>query len=603
MQRRFPRALAAINRGVARDGAYYLFTLRLVPLFPFFVINLAMALTPMPTWRFYWVSQLGMLAGTAVYVNAGTQLAQIREPGDVLSPALIGSFVLLGLFPWLARGVLTLLRRRRALAGFPRPRQFDNNLLVIGAGSAGLVAAYVAATVRARVTLVEAQRMGGDCLNTGCVPSKTLIHSARMRHHLRRAEAFGLRDVDGEVDFAAVMRRVRAVIATIEPHDSVQRYTSLGVNCVAGRARLVSPWEVEIQGETGTSQRLTARHIVIATGARPAVPDIPGLATAGYVTSDSVWQLEALPQRLVVLGGGPVGCELAQAFARLGSAVTLIVRSRLLPREDEEVARELAACFESEGIRVLQYARVEDAAAVDGDKRLQVRMNQSDVITVSGDQLLVAVGRQANTEGLGLEAVNVACNADGTVAVDDCLQSSCPTVFACGDVAGPYQYTHAAAHQAGYAAVNALFGMLKRFRVDYAALPHATYCDPEVARVGLNETEARAQQVDYEVTRYALDDLDRAIVDGETRGFVKILTQPGRDRILGVTIVGHAASELLAEYTLAMNNNLGLNKVFNTIHSYPTFGEANRFAAGNWKQAHRPERILQWLQRLHALRR
>ena len=595
VQTRFGDRLRAINQGVERDGAFYLFTLRLVPVFPFFVINMVMGLTPLRTWTFYWVSQVGMLAGTAVYVNAGTQLAQISSTADILSPALLFSFVLLGFFPWLARGLNQWVKARRVLGRFRRPARFDTNLVVIGAGSAGLVTAYIAAAVKAKVTLIEKHRMGGDCLNTGCVPSKALIRSSRINRYLQRASEFGLREVSGRVDFAAVMQRVQQSIASIEPHDSVERYTALGVDCVQGEAQLVSPWEVQVG-----DRRISARHIVIATGARPAMPAIDGLDPARVLTSENLWQLQEQPEHLVVIGGGPIGCELAQAFVRLGSRVTMVVRNDILPKEDSDVVAAVRENLLADGITVLLNTGVDRVDHAAGELLLGSGGEQT---RLAFSHLLVATGRRANTDGLNLDALGIQRNADGTLRTDRFLRTDCPTVYACGDVAGPYQFTHVAAHQAWYAAVNALFGGLKKFAVDYRVIPRVTFTDPEVAQVGLNEGEARQRNIAFEVTRYGIDDLDRAIVDGEAHGFVKVLTVPGKDKILGVTIVGYHASELLAEYVLAMKHGLGLNRILGTIHSYPTLGEANKFAAGQWKQAHKPERLLRMVESFHRWRR
>ena len=598
VQGRFGRQLRAVNEGFEKDGAFYLFSLRLVPLFPFFLINLLMGLLPIGVWRYYWVSQLGMLPGTAVYVNAGTQLGNLTSTSGIISPALLGSFVLLGIFPLLARWLLNYLQGRRALAAYQRPREFDTNLIVIGAGSAGLVASLIAATVKARVTLSERERMGGDCLNTGCVPSKALIRSARVADYVRRAGEFGLHPVAVEVDFRRVMERVQAVVKTIEPHDSVERFTELGVDCVQGDARILSPWEVEVNGET-----LSARNIIIASGSRPRVPDIPGLDRIDYLTSDTIWGIRELPGRLLVLGGGPIGCELAQAFARLGSAVTLVTRAeRILPREDEEASGQLRAAFERQGIEVhvgsKPLAIEEDGAGghclVDGSPGSR---------RIPFDRLLLAVGRSPNVEDLGLEALGIPLTAAGNVAVDDYLRTAVPTILACGDVAGPYLFTHMASHQAWYAAVNALFGQFRKFRVDYSVVPWATFTDPEVARVGLNEAEARQRGIDFEVSRYGLDDLDRAIADGEAHGFVKVLTEPGRDRIIGATVVGYHAAELVNEFVLAMKHGIGLNKILGTIHIYPTLSEGNKFAAGEWRKARKPERLLAWVRRYHQWRR
>ncbi len=603
VQARFGRQLAPINEGVARDGTFYLLTLRLVPVFPFFLINLLMGLTPIGALRFYVVSQVGMLLGTAVYVNAGTQLAAIASVRDIVSPGLLGSFVLLGLFPLLAKAGVGWLQRRKLYARWPKPKRFDRNLVVIGAGAGGLVSAYIAAAVKAKVTLIEGHRMGGDCLNFGCVPSKALIRSAKLAKQLKKAATLGVAEAHGRVDFAAVMQRVQRVIADIEPHDSVERYTGLGVEVLQGHARITSPWTVLVTKPDGTTQTLTTRSIVIAAGASPFVPPIPGLQAVGCLTSDTVWGLTACPRRLVVLGGGPIGCELAQSFARLGSEVTQVeMAPRVMLREDPEVSELVAAALREDGVRLLtghQAVRVEQVA---GEKRLVAKHGDAEVV-IPFDELLCAVGRSPRVTGYGLEELGIPLTPKKTIATDGYLQTLYPNIYAVGDVAGPYQFTHTAAHQAWYAAVNALFGRFRRFKADYSVIPWATFTDPEVARVGLSETEAREQGVPFEVTRYGLDDLDRAIADGTAHGFVKVLTVPGRDRILGVTIVGEHAGDLLAEYVLAMKHGLGLNKILGTIHTYPTLAEANKYAAGEWKRAHAPQKLLQWVAKYHAWER
>ncbi len=598
VQQRFGDRLQSINAGMTKDGALYLFSLRLVPLFPFFVINLVMGLTPIRTWTYYWVSQLGMLAGTLVYVNAGTQLAGLDSLSGILSPALIGSFVLLGIFPLIAKRIVTLIKRRRALAGWIRPRSFDRNLVVIGGGSAGLVSAYIAAAVKAKVSLIEKHKMGGDCLNTGCVPSKALIRSSRLLAQSRRAQEWGFDSMDVKFDFGRVMERVQRVVKQVEPHDSVERYSSLGVDVIEGEARITSPYTVEVDG-----RELTTRNIIVATGARPFVPPIPGLDQIDYLTSDNLWQLRELPQRLLVLGGGPIGCELSQAFARFGAKVTMVeMAPRLMIREDEDVAALVQARFEEEGIEVLAGHRATEFLIENGEKRLRCDRD-GDAVIVPFDQVLVAVGRRPNTSGFGLEELGLPLNPNGTIQVDDYLQSPIPSIYACGDVAGPYQFTHTAAHQAWYAAVNSLFGGFRRFRVDYSVIPFATFTDPEVARVGLNEQEAQQQGVSYEVTRFDLSELDRAIAEGEAHGMVKVLTVPGKDRILGATIVGENAGELIGEFTAAMKHGFGFNKILGTIHIYPTLLEANKYAAGEWKRAHAPQKLLEWVGRFHAWRR
>ena len=599
---RFGARLAAIDEGVAREGAFYLFMLRLVPAVPFFLVNLLMGLTALPTWTYFWVSQIGMLAGTAVYVNAGTQLGQIDSLRGIVSLPLIASFVVLGVFPLAARKLLGLLQARKVYARWDKPRQFDRNLVVIGGGSAGLVTALIAAVVKAKVTLVEGHKMGGDCLNFGCVPSKALIRSAKLARQLRDAAAYGLDGHSATVDFAKVMERVQRVIQTIAPHDSVERFTGLGVEVLQGQARITSPWTVEVTTPAG-KQVLTTRAIVIATGAAPFVPDLPGLAEVGYETSDTIWNLRSLPRRLVILGGGPIGCELAQSFARLGAQVTQVeMGERLMPREDPEVSTLVAAALADDGVQILTRHQALRCEHIDGAKRLLVRSEAGEQ-ALEFDVLLCAVGRAPRTRGFGLEELGVPISPRRTVATDDFLRTNYPNILACGDVAGPYQFTHTAAHQAWYAAVNGLFGHLKRFKVDYSVIPWTTFTDPEVARVGLSETEAKAQGVAYELSRFELAELDRAIADEAAHGFIKVLTRPGSDKILGVTIVGDHAGDLLAEYVLAMKHGLGLKKILGTIHTYPTLAEANKYVAGEWARAHTPHGLLRWVARYHRWRR
>lgn len=617
LETRFSQRLAEVNRGIEREGPFYLFTLRLLPVIPFFVLNLLMGLTRMRPWTFFWVSQLGMLAGTLVFVNAGTQLARIEALSDILSPALLASFALLAALPWLLKVALARWRRGRVLARWAadRPRQFDRNLMVIGAGAGGLVTAYIAATVKAKVTLIEDHKMGGDCLNYGCVPSKTLIKSAKVAHQMRHADRYGLQATAPVVNFKAVMQRIQAVIGAIAPHDSVSRYTALGVDVRQGHARLVNPWTVEITAPDGSAQRLTARSIVIATGASPVVPALPGIENSGYVTSDTLWErfarYDAPPRRVVVVGGGPIGCELAQALVRLGSHVTLIESGpRVLPREDDDVSDVVAHTLSTEGVDLrvghtaLRCEQTHDLGSAPRQS-LVLQSSQGSEYSVEFDELVCAVGRQARLTGYGLEALGIP--AARTIDTNEYLQTLYPHIYAVGDVAGPYQLTHVASHQAWYAAVNALFGDFRSFKVDYRVIPRATFTDPEVARVGLSEAEAQEQGVPVEVTRYDIDDLDRQICEEgaapSSRGFVKVLTPPGKDRIVGVTIVGPHAGELLAEYVLAMKHGLGLNKILGTIHTYPTLSEANKYAAGEWKRAHAPEQLLKWVERFHTWRR
>ena len=554
-----------------------------------------MGFTPIRTGVFYIVSQIGMLPGTIVFINAGTQLGNIESTSGILTPGLLFSFALLGVFPLIAKKAVSFFKTRRIISKYPRPKKYDYNIAVIGAGSAGLVSSYIAATVRAKVVLIEKNKMGGDCLNTGCVPSKALIRSAKILSYAKRAEEFGFKTANIDFDFNDIMERVQSVIKKVEPHDSIERYTELGVECIEGEAKISSPYTIEVNGNS-----ITAKNIIIASGGSPYVPPIPGLEKTGYLTSDTVWDIRKLPERMIVIGGGPIGCELAQAFSRLGSKITQVQRSeRIMVKEDSEISDFVKNKFLSEGINVLTEHKTKEVIVKDG-KKILICDNNGDEIYVEFDEILVAVGRKANTSGFGLEELGVRITNRGTIETNELLQTNFPNIYCAGDVAGPYQFTHTASHQAWYASVNAMFGNLKSFKVDYRVIPWCTFTDPEVARVGLNEKEAKAAGIDYEVTTYGIDDLDRAIADSEDHGLIKILTKQGSDKILGVTIVGSHAGDLISEYILAMKHGLGLNKILGTIHIYPTLAEANKFAAGEWKKAHAPEKVLKWLEKFHT---
>ena len=610
LKQRFPDRLASIDAGVKKEGGFYLFTLRLVPIFPFFLINLLMGLTAIKARTFYWVSQIGMLAGTFVFVNAGTQLAQIEQLSGILSFNLLASFALLGLFPLIAKGILTILKKRRVYKNYNKPKKFDRNMIVIGAGAGGLVTSYIAATVKAKVTLIEAGEMGGDCLNYGCVPSKALIKSAKVVEQIRHGERYGLNNTQPDFAFKNIMFRIHKVIADIAPNDSVERYTDLGVEVLKGYAKLIDPWTVEIALNDGGTQTLTTRSIVIATGARPFVPDLPGLEETGYVTSDTLWdkfaKLDKAPSKLVVLGGGPIGCELAQAFARLGSAVTQIERgTRLMKKEDVDVSVFAQESLTESGVTILTSQQAIRCETRDGKKYIIVAPKGStddqQETAIEYDELICAVGRSARLEGYGLDTLGI--DTERTISTNEYLETLYPNIYAAGDIVGPYQFTHVASHQAWYAAVNGLFGHLKKFKVDYRVIPWTTFIDPEVARVGLNEQEAIDKGIDFEITRYDFKDLDRAVTESANHGFIKVITPKGKDKILGVTIVAEHAGDLMAEFVLAMKHNLGLNKILGTIHIYPTWAEGNKYAAGEWKRNHAPKKALQLLEKYHTWRR
>lgn len=628
------RRLGQMTRGLEREGVFYVLSLRLIPLVPFGLVNVLMGLTRMPAWRFYLFSQIGMLPATVIYVQAGTQLGQLQSVSDILRPqvgaALIALALALACTPWLARRLLAWLRRRTVAARWKRPVRFDYNLIVIGGGAGGLVSAYVAAHAQARVALVEAGEMGGDCLNRGCVPSKALVHSARIAHLARHAAGFGIYTGPVQVDFAAVMQRVRSIIAAIAPNDSPERYRAMGVEVLQAYAYIVDPWTVELRRSGQAPERISARSIIVATGSRAAVPAIAGLQDSGYVTSDTLWdaleRTATLPRRIAIVGGGPVGCELAQALARLGAQVSLVEAApAVLSQEDADVSALVQSALSADGVRVYtghQVLRCETLPAHAGaDKLLVLRQSaalggqasampstsaaQKDEFALPYDLLLCATGRQARLRGFGLEALGIA--SDRHLHTDAYLQTLIPSIYAAGDVVGPYQFTHAAAHQAWYAAVNALLDGWGAMRPDYSVLPTAVYVAPEVARVGINEQQAKARGIAYEVTRFELAGLDRAICDAAQgavpAGFVKVLTVPGRDTLLGVSIVGEHAAELLASYALAMRQGIGLKTILATIHSYPTLSESAKQVAGQWQRAHLPAATMPWLARWHRWRR
>lgn len=598
LKEKFTDKLLVINKGFERDGAFYLFTLRMIPIFPFFLINVLMGLTDLSVLTFFFISQIGMLLGTIVYVNAGTQLASINSVKDILSFQLLLSFIALGILPIFARSIIESLKNRKLYKNFKKPKTFDYNLIVIGAGAAGLVTSYIAATVRAKVALVEKNKMGGDCLNFGCVPSKALLSVAKQIHSQKKISEYGIKSIRIDFNFSDIMDRVKRVIKKIEPNDSVERYTKLGVDCFMGEAKIITPYIVSINGK-----EYTTKSIVIASGAEPLIPRITGLSEIAYLTSETLWNLKKLPKRLIVLGGGPIGCELSQAFHRLGSNVTLIeMGNRILPKEDIDVSSFMLTTFEKEGIQILLSHKAIEFKKK-GKNNIILCENEGKTVEIEFDEIILATGRKARTKGFGLEELGIRLAVDGTIETDEFLRTNFPNIFVCGDATAPYQFTHTASHQAWYASVNSLFGIFKKFKADYRVIPWTTFTDPEVAHVGLSEADALQKKINFDVTVYDIGELDRAIAEGEAHGYIKVLTKKKSDKILGVTIVSTRAGELLAEYVLAMKYGIGLNKILGTIHTYPTFSEANKFVAGNWKKQNKPEKLLSYLEKFHTWRR
>jgi len=592
---KFNKISKEISREIDKNGIFYLFSLRLIPVFPFFIINLVCGLTNMKVFNFFWVSQLGMILGTATYVNAGKQLSKINSTEDIFSFKLSASFVLLGTFPWLAKKLLEYIKKQKVYQTYleRKPKIFDYNMVVIGAGAAGLVTSYLCTSFRAKVALIEKNKMGGDCLNTGCVPSKALLKSAKIAHYFKNSSQYGLESQNPTLNFKKVMARVHEIISKIEPHDSIKRYTELGVTCFQGKAQIISPWEVKV----GT-KILTTKNITIATGASSFVPQIESLKKLERIfTSENLWELDYLPKKFLIIGAGPIGCEMAQAFSRLGSKVYLLDKAeRILNQEDPECSKIISQKLEQEKIELFLNTELK---IFEQNKAFLVN-SQKEELTIEFDEVLFATGRKANTRTFGLEELGIKTNPNGTIHTNQYLQTKYPNIYACGDVAGPYQLTHVSAHQAWYCTVNALFGGFKKFKADYSVIPRATYTDPEIATVGLNEQNAKEKKVKYDLTVYKIDDLDRAIADSETEGIVRVLTKPKTDRILGATIVAKDASSLILEFTSAMKNKFGLNKILSTIRPYPSMSEANKYLAGIWKRKQVPLGLLSWLEKYHS---
>ena len=598
VQSKFGSSLNSINKGLEEDGKFYLLSLRLIPAFPFFMINLLMGLSKISVLQFFLVSQIGMLPGTIVYVNAGTQLASLNNPKDIVSLPLLISFVALGLLPLFAKYIVNQIKINKIYKNYKKPNHFDYNIIAIGGGAAGLVTSYIASTVKAKVALIEKHKMGGDCLNYGCVPSKSIISSAKKVHLSKKGKEFGLKKVEIEFDFIDIMNRVSNIIKTIEPNDSIERYSKLGVDCITGSAKILSPYEIEVNGKI-----LTTKNIVIATGASPLIPNIPGLDLVPYLTSETLWKLKSLPKNFLIIGAGAIGCEMAQAFSRLGSKVTLVeFADKILPRDDEDISLFMNNVLREEGITILTSHKLIEF--IKSSTKFIAKIESNGIIKeIEFENVLLSMGRKPRIEGFGLEELGVKISNRQSIEVNEFMETNYPNIFACGDVAGPFQLTHTASHEAWYASVNALFGIFKKFKTDYSVIPYTTFTDPEVSHVGLSEDEAIKKNIPVEITKYDLHDLDRAITESENKGFIKVLTVPGKDTILGATIIGYNAGELLSEFVLAMKYKIGLNKILGTIHAYPTMAEGNKYVAGNWKKARKPEKLLKIVEEFHKWRR
>ncbi len=580
LQRKFHHTFLKINQGMDREGNQYLLTLRLIPIFPFFLINILMGLTNISFWRFFIVSLIGMLPGTAVYVWAGTTLQNVNSVSDIFTSKMITIFFLVGLIPIIQSKFLIYLKQRKNYLKFSKPKKFDYNLIVIGGGAAGLVNAYIAANLKAKVLLVEESNMGGECLNYGCVPSKALISLSNTKKY-------------SKTNFAELKNEISNIIQSIAPHDSIDRYSNMGVDCEKGKANLISPFEIQINGKT-----FSGKKIVIATGAKPFYPTIDGLDKNKVFDYESVWKLEKLPDHLVIIGGGAIGCELALAFSKLGSKVSIIEQNAVLASEDRDMVNHVLTGLRTSTINIFENCKI---ISVNHDENKIIFENENKITEIHFEHLLLACGKVGNTEAISSN-LNFDLDSRNYIVVNEYLETvKYRNIYACGDVNGLKQLTNAASHQAWYTSINALFGTWKKFRIEHDFIPHAVFIEPELARVGLNELDAKRKSIEYDLYLFDASDLDRNLIERNKLGKIKVLTIKNTDQILGVTIVGEAASEILAEFVLAMKYHLGLNKVLATSHIYPSFSEQNKYVAGVWKKNSVPKYIYKILKKYHQI--
>lgn len=591
IRNKFQETFNKIDEGFNRQGSSYLFSMRLLPVFPFFAVNALMGLTQISIFRFFIVSQIGMLPGTFLYVWAGTELGQVTSVSGLISTKVFLAFALLAMFPYLIKLFMNAFNQWKLNSKFKRPLSYDYNVVVIGAGAGGLVSTAISRAVKAKAAIIESHKMGGDCLNYGCVPSKALIHASQRFDRTKSKNG-----VLSSTDFESVLEHIHSSIKAIEPHDSIERFKSLGADVFQGSAKILTPWEVFVNGK-----KLTTRSIIIASGAAPFVPKIKGLEMIRVLTSETFWDLKQLPNKMIVIGGGPIGCEISQALSKIGVEILLVERSsRLLSAETKEVSDLVFDQMQQDGVKILLNSEIESFLTANSCKVLESGKVE---IYENFDAVFFAIGRKPRVENLGLEELGIPIAKNGTIEHNEYLQTKYRNIYVCGDVAGPIQLTHVAGHQAWYAAVNALFSNFKSFKEDLSVIPRCTFTYPEVASVGLSEQELEKKNYDFEITHYPLTTFDRAVCDQATNGFVRLLTKKNSDQILGVTIVSPRAGEMIAEFALAMRWKLGLKKILSTVHAYPTWSDANKMAALAWQKKHVPPKLVALSEKFHDWKR